>query len=291
MTSIDEITTPDSIVLVDASIEGCGHNFGWDIYDSFHYDQIDTKILEFANTSLDSFLSILRNKQTRTIAQVSKEVCSLERIMAEKIKRCGHGFVTFGNHKRKDRVERLERNETLLKSAQEKCYQACRESRKNELIFGKGYDLLLEMTKNIETSIGLKIDTTYLLGEKEVEDTHSSDTDERLVAGLLYLSMFSDKKPILIGSDGDLVRLGGVVPTLIGAEDFMPLNAEFRRTLKENPFKIYYLEDDGNFDLRVDSSEIEYSPKFDIHNLPGEKSNKVREEIRGAWKNFIDIRG
>lgn len=295
MFTIEQILDAEnSIVLVDSTIQG-GHSVCRAMYNAVSYSQIDCSEIKTAQEDLEEAILVFSNKNTKTIPEVTREMGEFDRILGTKI-----GFLSKIKRnnreqrkyrKRKKYEDTAEKTEKVLKALQNQVYKLCQIARNAELrIHSPQYDCLIDMTKLIETALNLKKDTAYIYGEHEMEDTHSSDTDERVTATLFWLSMFSEQKPILITGDTDFVSLLGVIPRIIGAGSLLPYNREFREALLENPFKVYIENyETKEYSLKVDSSELRYNPEFELRNLSGEKNKKLEEEIKDLWVQFSKI--
>lgn len=281
---LEEIADGNSIILVDGSINLGGGNLSWEIYQHRIYRNISCNLLKKGEESLNHFIKVLENPLTRTIPEVTKEIKQLEKILSDKIKFLSQNKERRGRRKRDGREA-----EKLLKKLQAKAWRIYGLSKRNEIqIEGREYDSLLEMVKIIDRAGRLKQDTSYnTYGTHEEDMSGKSDTDERLTAVIYYLSLFSDKKPVLLTRDTDFERLLPVVVKLIGADNFSPYNQEFREAVKSrNPFNLYMGIGNREYNLALNSQKIDFDKEFKLHLEDKEKSQETKQKIAREWLKF-----
>lgn len=267
MVTLQEIlSSKESIILIDTSIRSGSideRGVGWDIYDAQTYVELNHGDLIRGGENIRFLTLILEHPNTATIPKITQEIKNLEQVLSNKIKflnenhRNRQGYHANKGRRFRKQKERSASSESLLKELQQRTYCLYRLSERKELTFEEStYQPLLEMIKLIDEAIGLKQDTHLLYHERDKPEIHDSDTDEKLTAALFYLSMFSDKPPILLTRDGDMVRLVGVIPRLIGADNFLPENKRFREAvIFRNPFRLYYLEE-ADFNLAIERKAL-----------------------------------
>jgi len=296
MTNLNDILNSEDLILVDGSIraEGIGiSSFVWEMYDSRRYRHLKNEILEEGLMQIEYFLDILNKPNTFTINAVTEEIRDLEKILSQKIKYLSSiNIATHKKNKREKRKRQEKPKQRLLMEMQEKAFSLYKLSKRKELSINcRKYDSLLEMVKLIENNIKLKKDLGYLNGEHETDRSGNSDTDEKLVSALYWLSLFSDKSPCLLANDRDFNNLLGVVTRLIGSASFLPYNEQFRQGIAQNSFKLYLknLSQKGEeYQLRVISSKIRYCPEFMIYNTTKEKSTEIKDKMFRLWQDFAE---
>jgi len=147
------------------------------------------------------------------------------------------------------------------------------------------YNVLVEMINLLDRMIHLKKDTNLIYGQHDVDMSRESDREERLVASAYYLSIFSGKKPVILTADTDFVRLMGVVPRLMGSDEFLPENELFREALKANPPGLY-LKAGKRYDLVPLSTVAQFSPEFIVYNIPEDRNAPLKIWFKKLWERF-----
>jgi len=284
------LNLPDSIILVDSNIQG-GDRVGEKMYDAKSFSELDLTVLKDAERDLESAKQVLLRENTHTIPEVSREIERFIAILSSTITYLPQPSKASTKKRVKRRRRRIHetRGETTLKAFQTQAYDFITLLRRKELIIDDPrYEALIDLIKLIEVPLRLKKDTASLHRQYKERDTHSSDTDERLTATLFWLSLVSAQKPVLITRDTDFVSLSSVVPRIIGADNFLPLNAEFREALSKNPYRLYITNQEyrTQYDLAVDSSTLHYDTKFNLINLSAAKNKEKQEEIKSLWLKF-----
>ena len=294
--TFDKILEEQDIILVDGSLrKEEGNGIGWDIYDAKRYDEINLKILEETKQAFLDFISILKNEKVFTIREVSGEIEKLEKILNKK-KRVSdenrqaryRGYYELFAIKARRRKERESNGELALTELQELVYQTRKIAERKNLLFDEKYSILFKMAWQISEKIKLKKDTSHFLGTHLEDKSYQSNTDEKLFSAILWLSLFSDKKPALLTRDTDFVRLFGVIPRIMGSDDFNLYNKFFRKRLKENPFSLYMRENENTYSLAVTSANARYEKEFRIINTTETENTKLKGEIQTLWQKMCE---
>lgn len=303
MVELREILETEPLILVDGSVSvsvrGEPFNICWEMYKSKDYSQLDTRKIKKAIFNMEKLEEILSCPKVYTIKAVTTEFKEFERILSQKIKFISaHYSLPRNIEKRREKKERDEKGKIQLCDLQERVYKIRRLSEFREIdrfpefkkINNSGYNLLLDTTKLISWETKLKIDTGYRRGKREKDRSRESDTDEKLVATLYWLSLH-DKSSCLLSQDMDFARLLGVVTRIICSNSFLPYNEEFREKIKQNPFKFYIdVLKTMTYELKIKSSDIVYDKEFRIGGISEEKSKEIKQEIARMWKESTQIR-
>jgi hypothetical protein len=298
---IEKIINSESLILVDGSVF-CQQNICRDIYDAKLYTQLDAGKIRRAISSMRHLENLLHCRHAYTICDVTKEIKEFERIINDKIK----GMALFnemsysGKYRKSKRLRNLnaikERGEMardLLYTLQQKAYSRRKLSEHREIdrfpefrnINDLVYESLLDMTKLISNEIGLKEDTSYLMGEREDKKEYS-DTDEKLAA-MVYRLCLDNKNCCLLSRDCDLIRILGVATRILGSKIFLPYNEIFREKVMQNPFRLYFKHQHQNkFELVINSLNTNFQEDFTIKS--GDEKRKL--EIVGMFvKHWQEI--
>lgn len=299
--SLQEMASKEHIVLIDA----CGyHNFAdgredfcKKIYDTDNRTGLGREITYCESRSIWDLTDILEQDNVFTIPEVVNEIRGkLKSINAKchyfkgstKIDRRARRKLNIVNHS-KERINELQHQVySTIELAKKKDIRWCKDLTDIPKYEQKFHEVL-EMIKLLDKAIGLKKDTGYFYGERERDMSGESDTDERIVAHAYCISMLSSKKPIVISGDTDLIRLMGVTPRLMGAEDLMPSNELFRRRLVENPFKLCFNDHiaPGNYSLAIDGADgYDFNKIFCVHCARKEKNEEMASDMKKLWENF-----
>lgn len=289
MVALEELADHKYVFLVDGSIRGKkSGSFLWDAYGNRKQDHIDVSLLREECSDYEEFLGLIRRSSVVTIPEVTREMQSYPELLGERIafynsnERDSPKKARYSRAKKRPSLRKHSQNiSELLQELQCVSYQSYQESKRSELKTDKSYELLVEMVRLLSQNIGLKQDTEYLLGKPSKEDT---DTDERIAAAAYWLSL-NKKRPVVLSSDGDIVRLLGVTPRLMGAGSFLPHNESFRESLENCPFEIY-LRREGIIQKALDDYEVYFDCDFEIHNLPFGESDEIKEEMLRLWQQF-----
>jgi hypothetical protein len=277
--SLEEVLSPENIILVDGSAETNVPGQDGIAKQLCHvrsYPDLERIDLDGFTCRVNRLRNILLNSQTYTIRGVSDGITSLVQFIGKKY----HEFLVQGLGEDRDPENSAM---SKLQNAHERSFQLLQVSKRKdierEIQFTAEYDRLVDMVKVIDRALGLKRDrqTTRV-------NPIPKDTDERLTAALFYLSKYSDKKPTIITSDTDFIRLVGVVPPLLVAPDFLPYNQTFSDRIMANPPSIY-LSTLGKYEHAVLTRDLDPSRPFYLRS-GREPSDTVRVRILQLWKDL-----
>ncbi|MBU0467402.1 MAG: hypothetical protein ABIG37_01270 [Nanoarchaeota archaeon] len=296
---LQEILDSNYPVLVDTSIsETKGQkSIAKEIHKTRHYSDINPGMLTRKFSDIDLLATILQHPSSFTIPEITAELKRLEEIICDKIKFCGkkdYSNVRRSN-KRNKRIRRREAetsdtSEQLLKEFQRRTFQLTRLSKQSEIQYEESLRApLLGIVELIENEIGLKENVGLLhRGGYSTENQEDLHTDEKLISTLYYLSMFQNKKPVLLTQDSDFVRLLAVVSRLVSSNDLLPLNTKFRDSLYKNPIKLYYKQGQ-DYEIGLSSDEIAFDPEFLIFGTSELRNQEIKSEIKRYLQNLKNI--
>lgn len=291
MVSLEELKSYEHLFLVDTNLTNCeNNNFFWDSYGDRKRDYLETGSLEIELKGYEDFIKLIRRHSVVTIPEITQEIQRYSEILGERISfynsverhlpRKGR----YLSARKKPSIKKHSQNvRKLIQDLQEASFIAYKESKKRELKTDQRYDSLVGIVKLLSQNIQLKQDTHYIHGEHTRE---YNDTDERITAVAYWLSL-NRKKPLVLTRDGDLVRLFGVTPRLMGADNFLPYNKLFRESLKDFPFRVY-LKREGVTKKAIGGSTPNFDKEFIINNLHNGKSEEIREEMLNLWQQFSE---
>ncbi len=289
MIKLDELLKLDGVVLIDGSIQGSS-GFTNYLFEITSFDALDEETLESEVTRNNDFLRVLRAPLTKTISGVDKEIRAYSEIIGESMRsfrRNVNGGWRFSIKNKKAMAKRVRKNEgscsrkeRLLEEIQEQAFEAYRVARDKCLKFdGNRYRLLADMIKFIGQNWKLKKDNNKNGKYSGV----CPDANERLTSALYCMCMDSVKNPSLFTRDRDFINLLGVTPWIMGADNFLPYNEEFRKSLIENPFRLYLKRGEEICDLTMD--ETAELSKYEL--LPSHEFNETKEILLDMWKRII----
>ena len=223
----------DGIVLLDGSARSeLKTNFAWDTYHSSSFSSLDLSLLRAEISELDTMGSIISQPNIWTLPQVSAEFYGLLEHINQKIKCLSYRNIK--NKKTKIYLQEHDDHKDYMQEIQNKAWRLYKSLRSKEIqknpeidINKKSLDILTDMVILVSQNLELKKRTSYSYGRGDSNKPLEGNTDEKLVATLLYLSMFHDKKPSILTRDGDILNLLGVVPKFLGAIHFYPDNLRF----------------------------------------------------------------
>lgn len=283
--SLEEIFAEGNIILVDGSITGKGHGICKEIYKAKRYSHINSGIIADALFGISHLHEILSRQNAFTLEKVSDEIEYLVRYLGEKRayldKKDKRSIKYYQESSQKESLKNLH-NESFrtLKLARSK------NIRKAFLIDNEKCGKLVEMIKMLDMAIGLKKDVSYeVYGEHDSDRSHDKDTDEWLVATSFFLSMYTDKKPVLVTSDTDFPRIMGVIPKLIGSTRFLPFNSRFTEALKENPVRLYFRDEKG-YKSSINTRELDYCFNPIVNNVSPNENQIIMTKIDKLWQEF-----
>lgn len=296
--SLDEILKEENLVLVDGcgghNYNGKGESFGVRLFEINSKTGIERDDIANMAHTLRDLREILDNPNVYTVPGVTNELRRLLEIIGEK---CKYFSEKVGGLSRRTKryFEICNNSLERLSQLQEEAYSTCKLAKSRDIRWCKDlsvrshqFDSILEMIKLIDRAIGLKRDTAFMYGSHREDMSRKSDTDETLIGYLYCVSMFSDKKPVVLTADTDLIRLAGVTPGMMGAETFTPNNELFRKRLGENPFWLCFNENEkhGEYLVAVDSADSEFDKAFYVNNASPEKNAELICEMRKLWGAF-----
>ncbi len=291
-----EALSPENIVLIDGCILGYkNHQFNglcWETYDSKLYEHVDHKLLVDHCDHMANMMELIMLPNVWSIEEVATEFYGT-------IKHLGGNIRYLSGHKRPLEHRRFKRDYDTEKQKNAlsnvhklfyEAYQALKSKsidRNKEIYFDKGkIDVLFDMVKLLEIKMNLKVDSNYMNGIRSEDRSHISNTDEKLVACLYYLSIYSDKKPILLTADHDIQRILRKISPLIGSYSFFPDNGRFRRQLRANKFRLY-MEINGVYGLQLDSdSDIRFGNSFMLPGLGRKECDELKIDVAALWRKF-----
>ncbi len=292
MVNLKEILDTHEQVILDGSVESAPHgdSFMDANFDIRNYFNIDRDSLKRAISRIQKFSDHLNHPNSRTTPEITEEI----RTYAEKLgeKRTYLSLVPRNiNHKmRQTAIERASSTEKLFANFQEIVFNSYQVSKKKELkINDRKYEFLTDMVISLEKIIKTKKDWKYEHGFRDRDRSHDSNADEKIVSTLLYQSIFSEKTPVLATKDRDFIKLLGIIPGIIGSDEFMPYNSLFRKRITENPFKLYFAKAGDNhddFSRYLNSLYLKFAPEFSIDQKSEEENKEIKGHISKLWVQF-----
>ena len=295
-----ETLSPENIVLIDCCLLGYkGHQskgLCWETYDSRQYGHIDHRLLAEHHDYMANMMDLIMLPNVWSIEEVANE-------FYDTIKHLGGNIRYLSEHKRPPEHKRfkreydIEKQKNALSDVHDIFYEVYRVLKSKSINYNKEIsfdknkiDVLFEMVNLLESKMKLKVDSNYIRGFRSEDRSHISDTDEKLVACLYYLSIYSDKKPVLLTVDNDFQKLLGKISPLIGSYSFFPDNGIFRRKLRANNFRLY-MEINGVYELKLDSaSDIRFNDDFMLPGLGRKECDKLKIDVAALWRNLISCK-
>jgi len=296
-TSLDEMFSENDLIFVDGSVKGRnGAGFFKYFYNSRHFEdlKIEPMRLELEDNSL--FLRVMRNPKCFTVSGVVDEVKVYANLLGDKItflsQLAKNDESKPGRKKNRRRLNRKGDNQTdkkkaLLRTLQEMCYESYTLCKSKQFNFDDiRYGFLVEMVYLIDRAIGIKKDEGYSFGHHKTPNT-DSDTDDNLVAAVYYTCAVLNKPVSILTSDYDIPRLLDTTAPLLGADEFLPYNHDFRNGLNINGFNLYMF--DGHVIEKFSYGfSIGFCEKFALSDVGVEKAEETREEVSALWKKFSE---
>jgi hypothetical protein len=131
---------------------------------------------------------------------------------------------------------------------------------------------LFKVVQYLSNELGLKHSSN--------SNGHSpSNTDENLFAAAWYCAMFSDKKPVIITGDNDLVNMFKIIPPILADKQFRLYNQRFLGAFSNRPELVFRSLQSDYKVLGFDySDEI---PVSGFTNVPS-----VVKRVYEFWKSF-----
>ncbi|MFH1710970.1 MAG: hypothetical protein ABH840_01535 [Nanoarchaeota archaeon] len=299
LVGLDEIVG-SGIVLLDGCVKTAetGYSFSRDIYHSHNPTDIPYSTITRESGCVNELSELLDLDNVFTTQDVAKEFFQYLQIMSEKRKEFSknHGNSRkSGRGKKKgyrDDGEDDDRRQ-LFEELHDMTFNTYRQMVSkiipNNYLGGRErIEIMEEMVQLIDSEIGLKKDNGYMLGEHDIDRAKVNKTDDNMVAAALCLSMYAKGPVKILTQDSDFISLLGVVPRLIGAQNFLPHNTSFRDSLRTNPV-IMYLKNQEGYDKKTDTSDdskLIYSKDFRVHVVSTKRNLEIRDEIGQAWKRF-----
>lgn len=279
MNKLEEILIPENIVLVDWSI---GINWKY-----ANFRNKDGKALKSCCRRGDETLEIFQHPSAFTIEPVIQEIRNLNNILS-----CVSYSQPENPEYSRSLASRHKKPFKMLRKIKEKVERIIEIAEKKDItkhlpIEMAKYDYLSQMIILLDRNIGVKEDTKEWL--KNPKAKKPSDTDERFLAMAYYLSMFSDKKPVLLIADGDFPKLFHKLTGIIGCYEFGRLNQDFRDKIRKNPPSIYFKISEGY--VRDTIPFKHYNPSSGFHkefNLESkrQKSGEIKTQMIDLWRQF-----
>lgn len=290
--ALDEIlSVSNSIVLLDGStalVGDFGKAFCREIYEKSNFSGIDMESVREELKEVKKFIYLFGEPNVWAIKERTKETKAYLHNLGKKLSSFQWAKKRFAHNMGKGQSE-----EELFRELHQATFELYglikgKDIRKNnELsINPKTLEGIADIVKSLDKTVGLKRDTGYKYGKNEAPSTR--DTDERMVATAIYLSVFSDKKPAIITSDGDFSRLLGVVPGIIGATN-LKNNSLFVDRFKNNPVSLYFCRK-GNFSYLFSTSDLDYNHEFLIRNAGHSENRAMKEELEKRLKELVPVK-
>jgi len=295
MVELSEITKKEDLILVDATVTNLtaeNRDFYWNIYDSRRYSQLPCQVLAKVISSLEHSIDLLAKGSTYTIKDVTDKIRDLERTVNAKV----DGFLEPVRlpHAAKKRVKidnRNKRPKQMMHELQGLVYQARLLCRERQLrLNNPNYELLLDMVKLLESEMYLKKDTSFALGYHSRDQSHESDTAERIVAAIYYERLFHGRDFCLVTRDTDFVSLLGIFTRILGSLYFSPYNSPFRKTFSENPIRLYIgVKNRFSFDIRYLAPS--FDEEFIIYKITPQRNSEIMAKINGSMQRLYRSTG
>ena len=295
MLSLMELLEKERLFLLDGCVTIDEEAFSESIYPANDFSYIRASSVKAEIIQYEFLLSALKHKNTRTILEVANEIKGNLPHIGNKI-----SYVPKPGKKnlryigRKKHEARCNTRDKMI-NLQEVIYEAYILAKQKDIfkdaelrVDKEKRDIIFKMLEAIGSRIQLKPRKFYEHGGSTIEKSRLSDTDEKLAATLLYLSLYSQGACLVTG-DTDFARILPVASGLLEADDFMPYNEDFRLALQHNPFRLYLFDvDERAYHLAVNSRNITYQ-KFELFDKPAE-TEAARQEILELWER-LGLRG
>lgn len=291
---LDYILESNDLLLMDTSAQDT--HFLRDSYGIRKIEDINLDLLNYENGNILKFINLLNDSKLGTIQEVIDEIKIYVEKLGYKIswitkykedhrKFLGNQRIKidrkYVNHKKKDHYDLID----LLRIYHEnvyKFYSICK-NKKIE-IKNKNYELFVQMFEIIDNAINLKKDTAYIYGQEA--NNKNNHTDEKLCSALIWNSLFSNNRTGILTKDTDFIRLLGVVPKIIGSDEFLPCNQYFRKRIKSNNPHLYILYNDKL--CNEISLDYKFENTVEIKNNRDGDNKKLKTQIEAIWKEFIN---
>ncbi len=294
--TIARLLNSKDFVIIDSCTFTC-RNLFYELYAVEAFREVNEESIREELEQRSLFLRVLECKSSVTIPSITSELRTYCEILGDKVSylRSGpHYRNPLGSRRTKGRMRKnnSENNcysrKDLLTKLQELSFEVYKMSKEKEFIVSSPrFDYLVDMVKLIDRAVELKKDTSYVYRHHELPNPHKSDTDEKIVASLLWKSMFSADFVAVLTRDTDFPRLLGVVPKLIGSNAFLPHNEYFRGRLMQNPINLFMIDDATKRIGTVCYGDYKYE-NFRIYGYSQEENQEAQEKILELWKRFSE---
>lgn len=290
--TLEYILESNDLLLVDTSAQDT--HFLRESYGVRNLEDINLDLLNYENGNVLSFINLLNRSKITTIENVVDEI----RIYVDKL---GYKISWMAKLKEDDRKilndqsyridrryinhKKINKKDVIgfLRKYHENLYRLYKLYKNKKIeIKDRNYDSFIDMFKVLDHEIYLKKDTSYVYGQEA--NNNNNYTDEKLCSALIWNSMFSDNRTGILTRDTDFIRLLGVVPRIIGSSEFLPYNKHFRDRIKSNNPCLYFIEENGYKEMKLDH-EFQDNIKINCINRFDEKD--VKDKIKNLWKQFI----
>jgi hypothetical protein len=137
---------------------------------------------------------------------------------------------------------------------------------------------LVDLTSELSKKYDMKIDTSFVMGERNKNKAYESNTDEKLALWLLSMSLIG-KNPCLVTGDSDITRLMLNLPGILFDED-LGNSRFFQERLEKNGFRVYtrqYGKADGeNYKISVSEKHMTYGNLFGVKPNFGDRKEEAQ---------------
>ncbi|MEK6914283.1 MAG: hypothetical protein AABW83_01400 [Nanoarchaeota archaeon] len=297
--NLEEIFNENELILVDGGISTKNPNFSKMIYDIRSLRSLDSNLIDIENRNVLDIIDFMKRDTVFTIDEISGElykyVIHIGKSIAYLSKNQKGTLFRRRVNLEGERVsyscrkEIEDQNLSLLKNYHNNLYNLYNSFKRKSLkINDRRYKFLTDILELIDNKIGLQRDTAYVYGDKELPT--KSINDDKLVGVLYYNCMFLKKKTAILTSDSDFARIMGVTPFLMGSDDFLPYNNNFRESLNKNQFNIYiYDAINDKINKRIFEFPLMYKKEFVIRCVSSEENQIFKDKIRNLWIQISEI--
>jgi len=288
MLCLDEILDSNDIVLVDGSVKQ--RKPGKDFFKNIKGHRFSspnpelTDLLTTEKENVNQLIKIFKFKKVKTIPQLTDEMRSYKEKLEkyEPFLAGGYWVTSLASIRKinKSIYTKLKRNATKLILASES--SELPETRNPE---NSQYAQLVRMINIISGSIPeLKRDLDFIRGDYRRDRSHDSDTDERMIAAA-YFCALQGYKCAIVSNDGDFSKLLGVGTRLIGSDEFLQDNQDFRKAIVLNSIDLYSAYTETPEPL-MSTREMRFKKTFEIRKIPKQESDEIKRQISICWLNL-----
>ena len=297
--NLEEILNENELILVDGGISTKSSNFSKMIYDMTSLRSLDSNLINIENRKILDIIDFMKRDPVFTIDEISGEfykyVIHIGNSISYLSKNQKGNFyrkrVSLESKKIQYSYERKikDRNLNLLKDYHNNLYVLYNSFKRKSLkIEDKRYKFLTEVVELIDNKIGLQRDTRHVYGD--IEMPTRSINDDKLVGALYYNCTILKNKTAILTSDSDFARIMGVTPFLMGSDDFLPYNYDFRESLNQTRFNLYtYDAISDKVNKKIFEFPLMYKKEFIIRNTSCEENQIFKDRIRFLWKEISEI--